>query len=101
MAIVWFQRYTNILDNNTALFVREFNESPIIPPGYIRLQQPHMLREDKYDPDISRTREYVWTPQRGKGELISSQDLAEKLVLQFLDLVERDRAGKVAREALR
>jgi hypothetical protein len=101
MAIVWFQRYTNILDNNTALFVREFNESPIIPPGYIRLQQPHMLREDKYDPDISRTREYVWTPQRGKGELISSQDLAEKLVLQFLDLVERDRAGKVAREAWR
>jgi hypothetical protein len=101
MAIVWFQRYTNILDNNTTLFVREFNESPIIPPGYIRLQQPHMLREDKYDPDISRTREYVWRPQRGKGELISSQDLAEKLVLQFLDLVERDRAGKVAREAWR
>ena len=98
MAIVWFQRYINMLDDNTALFVREFNESPIVPPGYIRFQQPQILREDKYDPDISRTREYVWRPQRDKGGLISSQDLAEKLVLQFLDLVERDRAGRVARD---
>ena len=33
-----------------------------------------------------------------KGEMITSKDLASKLVLQFLDLVERDRAGKVKRK---
>lgn len=98
MSIVWFQRYSNTLDSNTALFVREFSESLIIPPGYMRIRQPNMLKEDKYDPDISRAREYVWKPREGKGELISSRDLAEKLILQFLDLVERDLAGKVARQ---
>jgi hypothetical protein len=101
MAIVWFQRYCNTLDSNTALFVREFSESLIIPPGYMRTHQPNMLKEDKYDPDISRTREYVWKLRKGNGELISSRDLAEKLILQFLDLVERDRAGKVARQGWR
>jgi hypothetical protein len=101
MAVVWFQRYRNALDNDAALFVREFSENLIIPPGYMRIQPPNMLKEDKYDPDISRTREYVWKPRKGKGELISSRDLAEKLILQFLDLVERDRAGKVARQGWR
>ena len=98
MSISWFQRYCNMLGDNAALIVREFNENAIIPPGHMRLQQPDVLKEEKYDPDISRTREYVWRPIKGNGELLTSKDLATKLVLQFLDLVERDRAGKIKRK---
>jgi hypothetical protein len=36
--------------------------------------------------------------KNGKRDLITSKDLATKLVLQFLDLVERDRAGKIKRK---
>lgn len=98
MAVVWFQRYSNMLDDDAALIVREFNENAIIPPGHMRLQEPEVLKEEKYDPDISRAREYVWRLKKGKGELVTSRDLATKLVLQFLDLVERDRAGKIKRK---
>jgi hypothetical protein len=97
MAIFWFQRYSNMLDD-AALIIREFNENPIIPPGHIRPDQPDVLKEDKYDPDLSRARAYVWKPRTSKGDLISSKDFAAKLVLQFLDLVERDRAGKIKRK---
>ena len=97
MAIAWFQRYSNILDKDAALIVREFNGNLIIPPGPIHLQLPEMLKEDKYDPDISRAREYVWSPRKARGALVTSKDLASKLVLQFLGLVERDRVGKIKR----
>lgn len=98
MSAVWFQRYSNSLGDDAFLIVREFNENLIIPPGHMHVQQPEMLKEEKYDPDISRTREYVWKPKRGKTELISSKELAAKLMLQFLELVERDRAGKIERK---
>lgn len=97
MSILWFQRYSNMLDD-AGLIVRELNENAIIPPGHMRLQQPDVLREEKYLPDISRVRTYVWRPTKGKEEMITSKDLATKLILQFLDLVERDRAGKVKRK---
>lgn len=97
MSILWFQRYSNMLDD-AGLIVRELNENAIIPPGHMRLQQPDILREERYLPDISRVRTYVWRPAKGKEEMITSKDLATKLILQFLDLVERDRAGKVKRK---
>lgn len=99
MSIIWFQRYANMLgDDDAALIVRELNEHAIVPPGHMRLRPPDVLKEEKYDPDISRAREYVWSPKKHKGELLTSSALATKLVLQFLDLVERDRAGKVKRK---
>ncbi len=98
MAVVWFQRYSNMLSDGAGLIVRELNENAIVPPGHMRLQQPDVLKEEKYDPDISRARKYVWKSQKSKGEMITSKDLASKLVLQFLDLVERDRTGKVKRK---
>lgn len=98
MSVVWFQRYSNMLNEDAGLIVRELNENAIIPPGHMRLQQPDVLREEKYEPDISRVREYVWKSKKSKSEMVTSKDLASKLVLQFLDLVERDRAGKVKRK---
>jgi hypothetical protein len=97
LTITWSQRYSNVLDE-AALVVRELNENAIVPPGHMRLQQPDVLNEEKYVPDISRVREYIWRSAKGKEEMITSKDLATKLIFQFLDLVERDRTGKVKRK---
>jgi hypothetical protein len=97
MSVVWFQRYSNMLDE-AHLIVSELNENAILPPGHMRLRQPETIKQDKFVPDLSRAREYVWRSEKGTGDMVGSKDLAEKLVLQFLNLVERDRAGMVKRK---
>jgi hypothetical protein len=54
MTIFWYQPYGNWLDK-AFLGVREFNENMIIPVGHIRITDPGILSETKYDPDLSRT----------------------------------------------
>ena len=98
MTIVWFQRSAYSLNEDSALIVRELPVNAIIPPGHMRVKEPEPLKEDLYDPDISRTGDYVWKMRKGQKELISSRDLATRLVLQFLNLLERDRAGKITRK---
>jgi hypothetical protein len=98
MSVIWYQRYSNTLEN-ARLIVRELNENLIIPPGYMRFEQPEIIKEEKFIPDLSRVRDYVWKPEKGKDEMITSKDLAARLVLQFLDLLERERAGKVRRNS--
>lgn len=95
---IWFQPYSNLLDGSV-LGVREFNENMIIPPGHVRIQQPELIRETKYDPDISRALEYGWRPQREQNKFLSSKELASQCVIQFLDLVNMDRDGKVRRQS--
>jgi hypothetical protein len=58
-----------------------------------------MVSESKYDPDLSRAFEYGWKPQRGQRTFLSSKELARQCVIQFLDLVHRDRDGKVSRKS--
>jgi hypothetical protein len=98
MLVIWYQPYGNLLQN-ALLGVREFNENMIIPPGHIRLQDPEMVSEAKYDPDLSRALEYGWKPQRGPGNFVSSKELASQCVIQFLDLLNRDQDGKVRRKS--
>ena len=97
MSIVWCQTYSNTLDG-AHLLVVELNDNPIIPPGHIRLQRLDAVGKETYVPDLSRIRAYVWRPAKGKQDMITSKDLATRLILQFLNLVERDRAGKVNRK---
>jgi hypothetical protein len=97
MSIIWLQRYGNTLDDS-ALIVREFNQNLIIPPGHIHIQQPQMIWEAKYAPDLSRARENGWQMKQEREAFTSTKDLASKCVIQFLDLVERDRTGKVKRK---
>jgi len=98
LLVIWFQPSGNLLDGSF-LGVRKFNEKMIIPPGNIRFQQPELLSDEKYDPDISRAFEYGWKPQRGEKHFHSSKELARQCVIQFLDLVDRDRDGKVKRKS--
>lgn len=97
MLVIWYQPYGNMLQD-AVLAIREFNENMIIPPGNIHLQQPEMVSETKYDPDLSRALENGWKSQRGLMTFLSSKELASQCVIQFLDLVDRDRDGKVRRK---
>jgi hypothetical protein len=97
LLVIWFQPYSNLLDDSL-LGVREFNEKMIIPVGHVHWQQPELVNETKYAPDISRALEYGWKPQRGLNKFLSSKELASQCVIQFLDLVDRDRDGKVTRK---
>ena len=97
MTVVWFQRFSNLLEG-AGLCVRQLNEHAILPPGHMRLQEPEVIRTEKYLPDVSRTREYVWKLEKQNGPMFNSRDLAGRFLLQFLELVERDRAGKIKRK---
>jgi hypothetical protein len=98
MGISWFQPYGNLLDK-AFLGIREFNESLIVPAGHFRMNNPDVLTEIRYDPDVSRAREYGWKPQHGDKGFISSKDLASQCVIQFLDLMNRDADGKIHRDS--
>jgi hypothetical protein len=65
----------------------------------MRLVRPEAIGESKYDADISRAFEYGWTPRQGQKNFLSSKDLATECVVQFLDLINRDRDGKVRRSS--
>lgn len=74
------------------LVVREF-EGGFPPPGpYVVVNPPREVRKTTYSPDLSLAREYGWK-ESGGNEFLSSTTLAERCVIQFMDLVERHADG--------
>jgi hypothetical protein len=96
MSVSWVQPFNNSLDS-AFLGVREFNENTITPAGRIRLDRPEVIREKGYDPELSRAWETGRAPQDGEKDFISSKELANQFVIQFLDLMNRDAAGEITR----
>jgi hypothetical protein len=96
MSLIWHQPYAGSL-HNAALITREFDRLIILPPGHYFLSHPNVLKEKQYLPDVTIAREYGWRLNRGGESVISSKDFAAKYVMDFLDLLERDRAGKIRR----
>lgn len=94
--VIWHQPYAGSLQH-AALVVREFDQQLIIPPNHMHFYKPEIIRETKYLPEVSRAREYGWRKERGDESFIANRDLATQFVIQFLDLLERDRAGKIRR----
>jgi hypothetical protein len=97
MIVVWHQLYANTLDRS-GLFVREFNGRMLFNSEmghYIQLQSPDQISETQYEPELSRSRDYGWKPRGQSSEFILSSTLADKLVMQFMDLVERFNSGKI------
>lgn len=97
MSLTWYQPYAGSL-HKAALIVREFDRMIILPPSHVFLCRPEILKETQYLPDVSRAREYGWGLNGREKSFISSKNLAARFVMEFLDLVERDRAGKIRRD---
>jgi hypothetical protein len=92
--VAWLQQWTNSLDSSR-LVVRELSGGIIVPgeTGRIYLQQPRLIRETNYSPDLSLAREYGWKGKNG-SEFLSSRRLAERSVIQFMDLADRHARGE-------
>lgn len=99
MIVAWQQPYTNSLQSS-GLYIREYNSPLLFTSELSRrmyLRQPEQIKETKYDPELSRSRELGWSATRDQVAFISTQALAEKCVIEFLDLIERFNAGKIKR----
>lgn len=100
MIILWHQQYSNTLDNSQ-FSVREFIGGLILNSELDRkmyFDQPQLVGETKYEPELSRSREYGWKKKMDhRPDFITSSSLAEKCVIQFLDLVERYNSGRTTR----
>ena len=96
MSLIWHQPYAGSL-HSAALITREFDRLIILPPGHYYLSHPNVLKEKQYLPDVTIAREYGWRLNRGGQSVISSRDFGAMFVMDFLDLLERDRAGKIRR----
>ena len=98
MVVAWNQLYTNVLDHSS-LMVSEYNAGLILPSEMgqrMYVDQPQKIQQTKYSPDLSLAREYGWA-QDSATEFLSSAALAEKCVIRFLDLVNRDARGEIKR----
>lgn len=65
MTVIWHQQYTNMLANS-GLSVTEHNGGLLLPSDAglrKQLRQPVVIGETKYEPDLSRAREYGWKRQ--------------------------------------
>ncbi|HTF65881.1 MAG TPA: hypothetical protein VK638_24640 [Edaphobacter sp.] len=97
MIVIWRQTNSNTLEGS-GLFVQEFNGRMLFNSEIGRLMQlkrPDQVAEHKYEPELSRCREYGWKVKGSSTEFITSVAFAEKCVIQFVDLIERYNSGKV------
>ena len=104
MIVIWHQQYSNRLDDYSGLYAREFNGRLILNSELgriMQLEQPKLIREVKYEPELSRAGEYGWKLTGKSTEFLSSSTLATKCVLQFMGLLERGASGMNTAHLLR
>ncbi len=81
------------------LRVAEFSGAVPIPGRQEMIwQQPTLLKESRFKPDVSETRELVWIERR--NALVAPSELADRVVMILLDLIGRMNAGKVPKPSL-
>jgi hypothetical protein len=99
MIVIWHQQFSNTLDDS-GLHIQQYNGGLILNSEMgrrVHLRKPDLLTEDRYEPELSRAREYGWTSEDGEGQFISSSALASRCVVKFLDLVDAFASGKIER----
>jgi hypothetical protein len=98
MIVRWEQQYENGMHKG-GLLVEEYHGrlhfNRELQGTRVHIRPPKRLNHTIYDPDLSRAREYGWTKRGKAGAFIYSTSLAEKLVLQFMNLIELTASGKL------
>jgi hypothetical protein len=96
MVVYWEQRYVESTEG-VKLGVREL-QGPVHLPGEslagVHFQQPQKLNETFYEPTLSREHEIGWARSTGRKEVpefISTEDLADLCVAQFVNLLRKHR----------
>jgi hypothetical protein len=93
LAVMWRQRYRQSLDSSS-LIVTEFSGGLPAPGLSVHINPPVKLSETYYAPELSPVFEYGWR-QAEETEFLSSSELAERCVSQFIDLVESFDRGEI------
>ena len=98
MVVQWSQQWSNSLDKSS-LSVREYNNRMLFNSErgrFIQMHHPELICESKYQAELSRSREFGWK-EIGRSDFFTSNALAQKCLIQFMDLIDRNNAGKVKR----
>jgi hypothetical protein len=93
----WRQPYINVVSEDAYIIATEFN-AQIALPGERHLiywREPTQLARYRFKPALSLSREPCWAAENNADELLSSQDLADKCVRLFLDLLGRWNRGEI------
>lgn len=101
LQVHWFQPHYNSLEN-PVLAIEEFSDGLRIPGeslAGVHIRPPQRIKRTNFSPDLSRTREHGWK-EDGKEFFIANHVFAERCVSEFIDLIERDEAGKIRRKRL-
>jgi hypothetical protein len=96
VGVIWRQPiYNSVLSDEHGecyLRVAEFSGAIAIPGrNEMVWQQAELLKEHRFKPDVSETRDLIWIT--GKGERTSSDKLADRIVMILLDLISRMNRG--------
>jgi hypothetical protein len=96
LTVSWYRPYINSTDG-CGLKLTEYNAAMPMPNERVMFfQEPEVLSETVLAPDLSRAREYGWVDPLEPDQFMSSSVLAEKCVIQFLDLAARADRGEIS-----
>jgi hypothetical protein len=95
--ITWTQHYANVIDDVT-LKATEYSAKIYLPQEQMMyLNYPLPIGEKVYRPKLNFARELCWEDEAKPGEIFSNDDVAAAIMSQFLNLVDRERTGKLTR----
>jgi hypothetical protein len=91
----WKQAYTNVIED-VALECTEYN-GPVSLYSERRTYryEPQRLRQVDYHPTLNSARELRWISKAKPAELLSNDDVVERVTEQFLSLIDRVNRGEI------
>jgi hypothetical protein len=96
LEVWWKQDYTNVMED-VALECTEYN-GPVSLQRERRMHyyEPQRLQQRDYHPALNSARELRWIDKAKPDELLSNDDVVERLAEQFLSLVDRANRGEIS-----
>ena len=99
LVVNWKQSITNSLfdehGQKCGLTLAEFSGGIALPGEDVWFpEQPTLINERQYKPDVSRGREFV-LKEPGKKTYITPQELPDQIIRKLLDLIERAASGGI------
>jgi hypothetical protein len=95
LEVWWRQIYTNVMED-VALECTEYNGALVLrSENRVPYYEPQKLGQKKYYPTLNMGREMRWIEKSKPEQLTSNGDVVEKVIEQFLSLVDRVDRGKI------
>jgi hypothetical protein len=96
MNVQWQQSVSDVLGYMEVAEVRGRLELPGESRGMF--ERPRLLREHHFTPELSLSRELRWMEGSNRADLLTDEDVANRVVVSFVDLIDRANKGQVSFE---